>query len=440
MTYHNAVKYIRNAPAEPENRNGEVVQTLCRYFGDPQKKLKYLRLAGSNGKTVCAAMLTSVMKQSNITVGCLTLPMREDVRDNIRIASLPLSIEETVDYASRVCRAVQEINRSRAEVPAETGDAGESGEGEPQTVSLPPLVPSRSEILLVMALLAFRDANCRLCLIESDHSGTDPSKFLPAPFAAVICGTIPSDEKQEIQRIRSYIRRGVQEIVSAPQDRDAYQILSDTCAAVNCRLTVPSRSGLSVRRLTLRGTDFSYRGKDYSLSLCGKFQIFNALVVLETLDMLSRHGFPVGYEAVCRGLAGVRLPGKFEVLSVMPLIIADSTHTPVAIRTVCDSMADFREITGNKIRLFLPAGDLIGHYCQVLAALGYEIVQITVLCGKEETPATEGIDCPVKIYTSRKEAIRQTLAALEKDTFLLISGTHAFTDSVRYDLLGALGF
>ena len=138
MTYHNAVKYIRNAPAEPENRNGEVVQTLCRYFGDPQKKLKYLRLAGSNGKTVCAAMLTSVMKQSNITVGCLTLPMREDVRDNIRIASLPLSIEETVDYASRVCRAVQEINRSRAEVPAKTDDAGESGEGEPQTVSLTP--------------------------------------------------------------------------------------------------------------------------------------------------------------------------------------------------------------------------------------------------------------------------------------------------------------
>ena len=439
MTYHNAVKYIRNAPEEPESRNGEVVQTLCRYFGDPQKKLKYLRLAGSNGKTVCAAMLTSVMKQANITMGCLTLPMREEVRDNIRIASLPLSIEETVDYASRVCRAVQEINRCRAKAPVKNDDAVESTD-EPQTVILPPLVPSRSEILLIMALLAFRDANCRLCLIESDHNGTDPSKFLSAPFAAVICGTIPSDEKQEIQRIRSYIRRGVQEIVSAPQDRDAYQILSDTCAAVNCRLTVPSRSGLSVRRLTLRGTDFSYLGKDYSLSLCGRFQIFNALVVLETLEMLSRHGFPVGYDAVCRGLAGVRLPGKFEVLSVMPLIIADSTHTPVAIRTVCDSMADFREITGNKIRLFLPAGDLIGHYCRELSALGYEIMQITILCEKGETPVTDGIGYPVKICTSRKEAIRQTLSALEKDTFLLISGTHAFTDSVRYDLLGALGF
>lgn len=438
MTYHNAVKYILNAPAEPPAdsiKSFENMTLLCNALENPQKNLKYIRLAGSNGKTICSAMLTSVLKNTDYRVGCLTLPMREDVRENIRIGTRCLSMEEVVHYVEKVAGTVLAVN-ARLQDQADITIESEEGNSFPV-----PMCPTRSEILLTMALLAFRDHDCTFCLIESDHSGADPSKFLPAPFAAVICGSIPSEEKREIYRIRSYIRRGVQEIISAPQNKEAYQLLSDTCASVNCRLTIPSRSQLKIDRLSLRGTDFSYRDCAYTLRLCGRFQVFNALVALETLEMLQRRGYPVSYEAVHCGFSDLHIPGKFEVLSLMPLIIADSTHTPIAIHTVCESMTDFKGSIGNRIRLFLPSEELTACYHRELTSFGYEVESAAVF-GKADTGTSgnETLPCPLHCYTSLKKAVRDTLATLENNSVLLISGSHAFTASVRYEILRTLGF
>ncbi len=438
MTYHNAVKYILNAPVDsPDDtkKNFENMTLLCHALENPQKNLKYIRLAGSNGKTICSAMLTSVLKNTDYRIGCLTLPMREDIRENIRIGALCLSMEEVVYYIKKVAEAVHAIN---THFHANSTGAAEPAEG---TVLPAPICPTRSEIILTMSLLAFREHNCTFCLIESDHSGSDPSKFLPAPFATIICGSLPSEEKKEIYRIRSYIRRGVQEIISAPQDKESYQLLSDTCASVNCRLTIPSRSQLKIGRLTLRGTDFSYRDRDYTLRLCGRFQIFNALVVLETLEMLQRRGYPISYETIHQGFSNLHIPGKFEVLSLRPLIIADSTHTPVAIHTVCESMTDFKESIGSRIRLFMPSKRLTTCYHRELTSFGYEVESATVFGeAGTGTSESENLPYPLHCYTSLKKAVRDALGTLKDDSVLLISGSHAFTASVRYEILRTLGF
>ena len=58
MTYHNAIKYVKRAPREHEQDDKfEHIRTLCGELGDPQKRLPFIRLAGSNGKTVCAKMM-----------------------------------------------------------------------------------------------------------------------------------------------------------------------------------------------------------------------------------------------------------------------------------------------------------------------------------------------------------------------------------------------
>jgi folylpolyglutamate synthase/dihydropteroate synthase len=87
MTYHNAIKYIKNAPnVTPKNSSAKQrIARLCKTLGDPQKRIKYVRLAGSNGKSVCAQMLTSILNEAKICNGSLTMPLHEDLRENVKV-------------------------------------------------------------------------------------------------------------------------------------------------------------------------------------------------------------------------------------------------------------------------------------------------------------------------------------------------------------------
>ena len=433
MIYRNAVKYLQNAPdTSVIQPNAQRIQLICKYLGNPQKSLKYIRLAGSNGKTVCSQLLISVLKEAKIKAGCLTMPISEDLKQNIIIDGKALTMEEAALYATKVSDAVQEIN---ADIRKKYEDQENVGASEVED-----FIPTGSEILLAMALLAFKENKCTLCIIESDHNKPDPTKFLPPPFSAVICGTIPSGDKKQVLRIRSYICRGIQEIVSAPQNQEAFRVISDTCASANCRLTLPSKSQISIARLSLRGTDFLYKDLPYSIRLCGRFEVSNAVVALETFDMLTRRGYKISYDHIKAGLSKVAVPSKFEVLSAMPFIIADSTHDSIAIETVCDSMMDFKEITGTKVRLCLPNGKIIQRYISALEKRGYEIESIVTQNPAETQENFSSDRINVKYAGGFKPIAKEVLKELPNDTMLLISGPNAFTSEVRYQVLAIMDF
>lgn len=417
MTYHNAIKFIKSAPhLPPKNESGaERIARLFEALGNPQKKIKYIRLAGNNGKTLCARMMISILKAANICSGCLSMPIYDEIRDNIRINGDPISMDETVLYADRVARAANAL----------------SSDGKD-------FEPTCNEIMLCMALLAFVEHKCALCMLESDHNGEDPSRALPPPLAAVICGRIPNNDAPEIVKIRSYISRGIRELVSVPQNQESFKILYDTCFSVNCRLTMPSTTSFEITRLTLRGTDFVFGGNKYSLRLCGKFQTINAVLSIETAEMLNRLGYAISLQHIKSGLASVKAPCKFEVLSLSPTIIADSTHSAIAIETVCDSLADFKKMLGNKIRLCLPHGELIPQYIKNLEERGYSIEKISAF-GDENAESGE-CKHPISINKSIKLTVRDALHGLDNDHTLLISGPSNFTRKLRYELLATLGF
>lgn len=424
MTYHNAIKYIKNAPnvTPAESSARERIERLCRALGDPQRKIKYVRLAGSNGKSVCARMMTSILNKANILSGSLTMPLLSELRENIRIGGEPLSIEETVELTERVVSAVALIN---AEYKAQ----------DPNCKRV--FTPTTHEIMLSIALLAFVSHGCRLAFIESEHNAEDPSRFLPLPLSAIICGAIPSEDKNEISKMRTYIQRGINEITSVPQDKDAYAIIASTCQSANCRLTMSMPHIAVVSSLNLGGTKFTYKDNDYSLKICGRFQVTNAILAIESAEMLIRNGFKISKQNIIDGLASTVLPAKFEVLSASPTIIVDSTHAPIAIETVSDSMKELMPITGNKVRLCLTSLDLCEQYVSALVSRGYEIEGVMALSPTDEdTPIPEGI----ALYKTPKLLAKAALKNLSSDSLLLVSGKVDKSRKIRYEMLGILGF
>lgn len=399
MTYLNAKKYLSSAPEQVgESR----LTDLLALVGNPQKRIKYLRLAGSNGKTVCGQMLTAVLSKTSNKVGFLRMPIGEEPRENVLINN------EAIPFAD-FARLVDTVK---------------------QALLSSDFTPTRSEIFLTVALLAFRERNCGLVIIESDHYGNDPSLNLPSPFAAIICGTLPDSDNAEINRIRAFVSRGIEEIISAPQSANAYKEITDICYSANCRLTLSSRNALTLKKCTFTGTDFSYKGEEYRLNVCGSFQLLNATIAIEALEMLSRKGFEIASSAIKEGLSKLRLAAKFEVLSVSPLMIVDSTHSPSAIPTMCDTLSEFGDAVPKKVLLCLPSSALISEYKNALTARGFTISEIY----SRDESASDAV-----LFKRNKDFVKRGLSSIDKDTVLLISGDSRFVLPLRHELLNALG-
>ncbi len=427
MTYHNAIKYIKNAPNVTPTSSAakERIEMLFKALGNPQKKIKYVRLAGSNGKSVCAQMMTSVLNSANILSGCLTMPLLSELRENIRIGGAPLSIDETIRHTENVVRAVAEIN---ANIVASNPDAKGL------------FAPTTHEIILCIAILAFKDRGCELVLIESDHSTEGPSRFLPVPLSTIICGAIPSEDKAEIAKIRSYIQKGTTEIISVPQSNKADSVIRDTCQKVYCRFTPSSPASTKISSLNLGGTVFTYKGKEYKLNICGRFQVANALLAIESSKMLNRNRFKISEQNIIDGLSSTSLPAKFEVISISPTIIIDSTHTPIAIETVSDSMEELKEFTGSKVRLCLTEEEFCPKYTEALLKRGYEIESIISLPSPDAEYSEANKNDSIIICKTPKAAAKKAISNLNNGTLLLVSGKTDLAEKIRYEILGILGF
>ncbi len=405
MTYLNATKYILSAPMQA-NDTSAALSKLLAAVGNPQKRLKYIRLTGSNGKSICASMLRCAVCEAGYKAGTLIMPIFGEPKDNIYIGTRCLTMEEFAEYTASVREAALQNE----------------------------LVLTRAELMLAIALIAFRSHGCELCIIESSYGEPLTSGILPPPLAVVLCGAVYPEDTMAVSKFKSYIVRGISEVLTSLHELDASRIISDACYAAGCRLTVTSRQAIGIEKLNLGGCEFTYKDTPYKIGLFGRFEVYNAVLAIEACEMLTRRGFAISKEAVQNGLRKVKLPSKLEVISLSPKIFVDTAHIPHTIETVCSSLSDFSELSGKAVRLCLPSDTLIDCYVSTLKSLGYAVESIYTLESRDVL--AEGV---IKHKNARTLA-SALLSGLERDTVLLISGEHAFVDDVRYRLLAKMGF
>jgi predicted RNA-binding protein Jag len=151
-----------------------------------------------------------------------------------------------------------------------------------------------------------------------------------------------------------------------------------------------------------------------------------------------------GFLGLGAGLAKVKVPARFEVLSVLPTIIADSTYKVEAVETVCESLFDFSELTGREIALCLPPDvTLINKYLDMLTARGYKIDELYTICDDEKKEALAEALPKINTVTAAKTAkalAKQTAQAKSQERILLISGAASFTSAIRLEIMRKLQF
>lgn len=293
------------------------IKDLLFRLGNPQRKLKFIHVAGTNGKGSTAAMLDSIYRAAGYTTGLYTSPHLESYTERIRVNGEDIS-------AKTFTTLVQIIHRQAKEMEE---------------------VPTEFEILTAMAMAYFYMKRCDIVILEVGLGGRfDATNVIPPP-EAVVFTPIGLDHMEQlgdtveaIAKEKSGIIKPKSQVVSSLQIPSVEAVLTAAAKSADAPfLTLPLHE-ISLQKTDDEGQVFDFgRFHDVRIPFHGSYQIYNAATAIATVRVLREKGWDVDKKDMYQGLAEVRWPGRFEILHEDPIFVLDGAHNLPGIQTLFDT-------------------------------------------------------------------------------------------------------
>ncbi len=285
------------------------IKRLLAALGDPQNSLRFVHIAGTNGKGSTAEMFSRIFIDAGLKTGCFTSPFIIRYNDRIRVGGKDIPSSDLSRIAEKVRTAVNTL---------------------PDSADL-----SQFEITQAIAFLYFVQQKCDIVVLETGLGGLlDCTNVITTPLLTVIT-TIDLDHTailgdtiaQIAAQKAGIIKPNVPCVLSANNPRDAVNVVTQAAEKNHSALVIPDIESVLVKRLDCFGAGFDYKGKSYTLSMGGAHQITNALSVIEGCELL-KQTLALTDESITRGIAQAVLPARVEILCTSPLTILDGAHNP----------------------------------------------------------------------------------------------------------------
>jgi dihydrofolate synthase/folylpolyglutamate synthase len=320
MTYPEAVAYLSETRRFGMKLGLEPMREAASALGNPEERLRFIHLAGTNGKGSTAAFCESCLRAAGHRVGLYTSPHLVSVRERIQIDRAPIP---EADFAAGV-EAVR--------------DAVEGTEDPPSTFF---------EMTTALALWYFARERVDGVVWETGLGGRLDATNIVRPEFCIITN-IGLDHQQylgptlrEIAFEKAGIIKPGIPVVSGVEAGEAAKVIEETARAQNSPLTrVPGRT--AVRDLGLRrGVQRARIGRrHFSLGLAGPHQVDNAACAVAALR-LPPFRETVTDLALARGLESTVWSGRFEIISESPLMVLDGAHNPAGMRKLVETWRAF---------------------------------------------------------------------------------------------------
>ncbi|MCX5748738.1 MAG: bifunctional folylpolyglutamate synthase/dihydrofolate synthase [Candidatus Saganbacteria bacterium] len=290
------------------------IEKLLRELGDPQKKIKTVHVAGTNGKGSVCAMVSLVLREAGYRTGLFTSPHLFTYMERFKINGKDIPENKFNGYVGKV-RAV--INKY------------EKGEE----------LPTEFEILTAIAFLYFADENVTIAVIETGLGGRLDSTNVITPLVSVITNvdldhtevlgkTIELIAKEKAGIIKDNIP-----VVTAAQGK-ALSVIKKTAAKKKGRLVIVSGPDLNLSA---------------SIPLYGQHQKINAATAVAAVAELRKSGYKISDSDIRIGIAKTKWPARFQILRRDPVVIVDGAHNPAGIKALIDSASAFKNRSGRDI-------------------------------------------------------------------------------------------
>lgn len=324
MNYEQALEYIHSVSWMGSKPGLERTKTLLALMGDPHKKLRFVHVAGTNGKGSVCAMLASVLQAAGYKTGLYTSPYILRFNDRIRVngADIPDNdLAEITEYVKQYAETMEDH-------------------------------PTEFELVTAIGFEYFYRQQCDVVVLEVGMGGElDSTNVIESPLVSVITPlaldhtAILGSTVAEIAKAKAGIIKEGCPVVSADNTVEGAAVVEATCKALGCEYhsfvgywhaddwCFFEKSSYD----PLVGISFNYNGEDYTVPLSGVYQFCNAALVMQAVEVLRDRGLNIGTDSLKKGLASVYWPARFEFMRKDPLFIYDGGHNPQGVKAAVDT-------------------------------------------------------------------------------------------------------
>lgn len=428
MTYNEAIDYIMSRRKFQKSSSHERIERLLELLGDPHKRLKFVHIAGTNGKGSVSTALSYILKNAGYRTGLFTSPFITEFGERIQVNNTYISHG---DIASLTALIKEKTDLMEAEE----------------------LYPTVFEVTTALALIYFAEEDCDIVFLECGIGGEhDSTNVIPAPLQSIFVSIsldhteMLGDTAEKIAKEKSGIIKKGCRVISyphkgesfgyVPQPEEAAEVLFTVSLDKGCEFHMPDMQKLNVTKSDITGSSFIYDGLEVTTSLCGAHQIANMLTVITSARLLREEGFLIKDSDITEGIAQFKIPGRMETVSVSPLTILDGGHNEGCMKALSNMIKTY--LGDKKITLlmsFMKDKDYEKAMGYVLP-LCHNIVftQTDTLRGespeilKEKASAFGG---SVLCECDSLDAYKKALSLTDEDGVLIVAGSFYLVSEIR---------
>ncbi len=324
MTYEMALEKIHSLLTFGSRPGLDRILTLLDRMGNPQDKLKYIHIAGTNGKGSVCAMLSSVLVSAGYKTGLFISPYITDFRERIQINNAMISRDELISAVENTYPLVEQLQK----------------EG---------IVITEFEYVNALQFYIHSKAECDVVVLETGLGGLlDCTNVIKAPLCSVITTigldhtAVLGDTIEEIAMQKCGILKSNSFAVTSNQESSVMEVIESTTKKLNIPLSKSEDIKISVKREEINRSIFEYKDIELSLNLAGTFQLENAKTALATIEVLRENNIlDITDNNIKDGFANAKNPARLELLSENPIVLLDGAHNPNGIEALKKSLNKF---------------------------------------------------------------------------------------------------
>lgn len=308
MNYSESVNYIHSLLKFGIRPGLNGMDALLCCLGNPEKNLRYVHVAGTNGKGSTSTAISNVLIDAGYNVGLYTSPYVSHFLERIQFNGKPIDENVFSEAVEQVKRAVDELSEKD-------------------------VVITEFEALTAAAFICFKEKSCDVVVLEVGLGGRlDATNIIEKAHVNIITSLsldhtgILGDTLSEIAFEKcGTIKEDSKVVVSVGQPQEALDVIKNTVNNTSSTLVIPDGNALEITGSDLFGTKFFYNENEYEIIMPGEHQVKNMLCVIEACEIL-KDTFKISTDNVKNGIKNTVLPARVEVLSKKPLVILDGGH------------------------------------------------------------------------------------------------------------------
>lgn len=415
MDYKEALEYINGTLWFGSKPGLERVGELLRRLDEPQKRLKFVHVAGTNGKGSASAMLASVLKAAGYKTGLFTSPYLARFNERMQINGREIENDALAEVVSRVRPAAEAMDEH----------------------------PTEFELMTAAALLWYAESGCDIVVLEVGLGGRfDATNIIDAPEAALIMNIgldhtrVLGETLEKIAFEKAGIIKPGCDAVLYEQSAGVTEVVREQCEARGARLHIADFGAVKREFDSLEGQVFSYKGESYAIPLLGAHQLKNAAVVLEAVEVLRARGWNLEQSDVEHGLYAVSWPARFEIVADEPYVVVDGGHNPQCAQTVVENLKHYFPASRRVLLIGVLADKNYMELTEILNEAADEYVCVTPDC-ERALPAEELAAClarfgkPVQTAPSIRDGVSAALDAAGSTGMVCAVGSLYIDGEVR---------